>query len=391
MKLKVAVVTESFLPSVNGVTNSVVKVLETYQKLGIEAIVVAPTSPVEQNQEFMGFRVVRSNALPFMQFPVAIPGFFLQYVLEDFEPDVIHVASPFMLGAQALYIANRLGIPSVAVYQTDLAGYTERYGIKFARAAVDRMVASIHSLATVNLAPTTQTVDYLLSLGVPNVHIWGRGVDIDLYHPKRKHLATTQLLREEFAQDNDVVVGFVGRLAAEKRVEQMATLFGIDPSVKFLVVGDGPERARLEADFAGQPVHFTGKLRGELLADAYAAIDVFVHFGTEETFGQTIQEAQAAGLAVVAPNSGGPAFLINNGQDGFLVDHRIEGSYRQVVTRLVQDTELRARISEGARRAVLRKSWDDNNQQLIGYYRQAISLNHQQLSDLHQTGLNELV
>ena len=213
----------------------------------------------------------------------------------------------------------------------------------------------------------------------------------DLYHPKRKQLATTQLLREEFAQDTDVVVGFVGRLAAEKRVEQMATLFGIDPSVRFLVVGDGPERARLEADFAGQPVHFTGKLRGELLADAYAAIDVFVHFGTEETFGQTIQEAQAAGLAVVAPNSGGPAFLINHGQDGFLVDHKVEHSYRHVVTQLVHDSELRARVSEGARRAVLRKSWDDNNQQLIGYYQQAISQNHQQLSDLHQTGLNELV
>mgnify|MGYP000417378530 CR=1 FL=1 len=390
MRLKVAVVTESFLPSVNGVTNSVVKVLETYQKLGIEAIVVAPTSPVAQDQEFMGFKVVRSNALPFMQFPVAIPGFFLQYLLEDFEPDVIHVASPFMLGAQALAIASRMGIPSVAVYQTDLAGYTERYGIKFARAAVDRMVAVIHSQATVNLAPTPETKQYLERLGVPNVQLWGRGVDIDLYHPNRKSLATTDLIRSEVgADDTDVVVGFVGRLAAEKRVDQMSQLFGLSDRAKFLIVGDGPERPNLEAKFAGQPVHFTGKLGGESLADAYAAIDIFVHFGTEETFGQTIQEAQASGLPVVAPNSGGPRFLIDHGQTGYLVDPHHKSSFREAVEPLLADSELRARVGEGARRAVLRKSWDENNLRLIGFYRNAIESHRE--AHIRQTRSSELV
>ncbi|MFM5905209.1 MAG: glycosyltransferase family 4 protein [Micrococcales bacterium] len=390
MRLKVAVVTESFLPSVNGVTNSVVKVLETYQKLGIEAIVVAPTSPVAQDQEFMGFKVVRSNALPFMQFPVAIPGFFLQYLLEDFEPDVIHVASPFMLGAQALAIANRMGIPTVAVYQTDLAGYTERYGIKFARAAVDRMVAVIHSQATVNLAPTPETKRYLERLGVPNVQLWGRGVDIDLYHPNRRNLATTDLLRADIeAKHNDVVVGFVGRLAAEKRVDQMAQLFGLGEGVKFLIVGDGPERTSLQNQFARYPVHFTGKLSGESLADAYAAIDVFVHFGTEETFGQTIQEAQASGLPVVAPNSGGPRYLIQDGQTGFLVDPHGKGSFRAAVEPLVVNAELRSRVGEGARRAVLRKSWDQNNLELIGIYRSAIESHRE--AHIRQTRSSELV
>lgn len=378
MKLRVLLVTESFLPSMNGVTNSVVKVLETYSKLGIEAIVVAPGAPGTPS-EFMGYQVVQSKSLPFMQFPVAIPGFFLGPLMQSFQPDVVHVASPFMLGGQALAIADQLGIPTVAIYQTDLAGYTDRYGMKFARTTADRIVARIHSLATVNLAPTPDAEAYLRQLGVQNVSGWGRGVDIDRYHPKRRELATTSLLRSEFASEDDVVIGYVGRLAPEKRVDRFSELLNIHPSAKVLIVGDGPEREDLERQFEGAPVHFTGVLRGESLADAYAAIDVFVHFGTEETFGQTIQEAQASGLAVVAPEQGGPRFLIEHGHSGLLVDATEPNSYVRAVKPLVESAELRSRLGEGARRAVLRKSWDENNLKLVRHYRQAIELRRERL------------
>jgi phosphatidylinositol alpha 1,6-mannosyltransferase len=144
----------------------------------------------------------------------------------------------------------------------------------------------------------------------------------------------------------------------------MASLFGI-PHTRFVVVGDGPERRRLETEFAGHPVTFTGALRGEALAQAYAELDVFVHFGTEETFGQTIQEAQATGLPVVAPASGGPTFLINHGETGFLADPLDPSTFVQHVTQLVGDAALRARIGEAARRSVLTKSWGANNAQLL--------------------------
>ena len=355
----------------NGVTNSVIKVLETYRKMGIEAMVVAPGAP-ETPSAYLGYPVVQSKALPFMQFPVAVPGFFLSALIQTFSPDVIHVASPFMLGTQALILGEQLGIPTVAVYQTDLAGYTDRYGLKFARQGVDRMVATIHGLATLNLAPTPEAKQYLESLGVPNVKLWGRGVDIDTYHPNRKQLATTQLLREEFADTDDVVFGYVGRLAPEKRVDRLKELFGLGPNAKFLVVGEGPERKNLETAFDGRDVHFTGVLRNEALADAYAAIDVFVHFGTEETFGQTIQEAQAAGLPVLAPDMGGPKFLIEHGVSGLLIAPNQTGGYSEAASQLLADPVLRAKLGEGARRAVLRKSWDENNLKLIANYRDAI-------------------
>lgn len=370
---RVLIVTESFLPSINGVTNSVVRILDTFKNQGIDALVVAPTSPKESPDNYLGFPIIRSNYVPFAQFPVAIPGFFLRGVIEDFQPDLIHVASPFMLGYQALFIGQQLGIPTVAVYQTDLAGYAQRYGMKLLKNLGDSLMRNIHSIATRNLAPTPEAVKYLESLGVKSVSLWGRGVDLENFHPNRKFLAVRDLFRSEFASHDEIVVGFVGRLNPEKQVEKLAQLFDRDSKLRFLVVGDGPERAKLENMFSGHPVHFTGKLTGEKLYDAYACIDIFVHFGVEETFGQTIQEAKAMGIPVIAPNSGGPKFLINSGIDGYLVDGHDEVAYVEPVLSLANNEPERLRMGEAARRSVLGKDWEANNQQLLAEYEQAMA------------------
>lgn len=365
MVKRVVLVTESFLPSLNGVTNSVLRVLDTYRQRGIDALIIAPTAP---SPRYLGFEIIRTASFPLKQFNVAVPGLWLQNAIADFKPDVVHVASPFILGGQAIAAAERLGIPSVAIYQTELSGYTERYNLALAKPLLDRAVAAIHSPATINLAPTKQTANYLKSLGVSAVEVWGRGVDLDLYHPRRKTEPATLALREMWAPAGQKIVGYVGRLAAEKQVHRMAELLDLEPNTVFVLVGDGPERARLEAEFAGGPVVFAGKLTGLELAAAYAAFDVFVHFGTEETFGQTIQEAQASGLPLVAPNSGGPVFLIENGVSGFLAEPHGVGGYNDQVRNLLRDAGLRARIGENARRAVAGKSWEANNEQLLKHY-----------------------
>ena len=391
MTLRVALVTESFLPSVNGVTNSVLRVLETYKQHGFEAMVIAPTAPTSKH---LGFEVTRSASVPFMQFPVAVPSPFLQAQLEDFAPDIIHVAAPFMLGGQAIAAAERMGVPSVAIYQTDISGYVERYKFKFARPVVDKLIAAIHQPATINLAPTPETAGYLERIGVGNVGVWGRGVDLDLFHPNRRSepetadlRARVQALASAKKGNEPVVIGYVGRLAPEKQVQRLAELFKID-NTAFLVVGDGPERPRLEAEFAGHPVTFAGRLSGLELANAYAAIDIFVHFGTEETFGQTIQEAQAAGLSVVAPAAGGPKFLVEDGVSGFLAEPFQKHGFTKTVRALVEDQELRAKLGEGARRAVIKKSWQANNDKLLEFYNEAIAINETKRSGASKRALN---
>jgi len=368
------------LPSVNGVTNSILRILDTFKQQGHEALIIAPTKPKANSSDsvdiththYLGFEVIKTASVPVMQFPMAIPGLWLQETLENFAPDVIHVAAPFMLGGQAIAAANRLGIPTVAIYQTDLSGYMARYNLNFAKPFLDKMVQVIHSPATLNLAPTAEGARYLSKLGVANVDVWGRGVDLDLYHPNRKFSEETKALKASIAPQGETIIGYVGRIAAEKQVERFAELFEL-PNTRFVIVGDGPERARLESQFAGYPVMFTGKLAGLQLAHMYSAFDTFVHFGTEETFGQTIQEAQASGLPVVAPESGGPKFLINSGETGYLAHPTQKFGFNQTVAELAANPQLRARIGENARRAVLNKSWEANNARLIEHYRDAIA------------------
>jgi phosphatidylinositol alpha 1,6-mannosyltransferase len=366
--MRVAIVTESFLPSTNGVTNSVLRILDTFKQRDFEALVIAPTRTGEKHN---GYPVHQTVSFPLLQFPVAVPGPSIQRELDDFRPDVIHVAAPFMIGAQAIAWGSKNNIPVVAVYQTDLSGYIERYGLSFARPVVDRMMASIHEKADVNLAPTPEAAEYLTLIGVQNVGIWGRGVDLDLFNPAHKTSEEVTELRKKIAPNGERIIGFVGRLAAEKQVHRMSELLSLE-NTKFVIVGDGPERTRLEAQFAGHGVYFAGRQTALDLAYHYAALDMFVHFGTEETFGQTIQEAQASGLPVVAPNVGGPRFLIEHGVSGFLANPEGQGGYQRLVSKLLEDGKLQEKMAHEARKAVTNKSWETNNARLIEFYQQAI-------------------
>ncbi len=364
-------VTESFLPQVNGVTNSVIRILETFKQKEIEALVVAPTA---SSSRHLGFDVITTPSLPVMQFPVAMPTPSLWKVLDDFQPDLVHVAAPFLLGAGAIAWGNRNEIPTVAIYQTDVAGYLERYNLSFARPVMDRITASIHQAATLNLAPTKETAHYLKSLGVANVDVWGRGVDQDLFNPAHRKDEKAIAIRNAISPDGELVIGFVGRLAPEKQVHRMAELLGI-PNARFVVVGDGPERGRLENIF-GNRVLFTGALSGMDLAYHYAAMDIFVHFGTEETFGQTIQEAQAAAVAVVAPDRGGPRALIEHGKTGLLVDPDQSDGYLKAVLSIL-NPERRDRLVANALSAIADRTWANNNAKLLDHYRDCISKVHQ--------------
>ena len=367
--MRVALVTESFLPSLNGVTNSVLRVVETLKAQGHEVLIVAPTS---ESPEHEGFPVVTSPFVPLGGFPVAIPTPAITQTLDRFAPDLIHAAAPFWLGGQSIAYAAKKGIPSVAVYQTDVAGYMERYGLEFAGPILEAITAAIHRPATISLAPTQDGKDFLHKIGIDTVELWGRGVDAELFHPERRTSASVRELRERFAPDGERIIGYAGRLAPEKQVARLMEVCGI-PNTRVVIVGDGPDRLELEDRFAGYPVTFTGRLSGEELADAYAAMDVFVHCGTEETFGQTIQEAHASGLPVIAPSKGGQRHLIREGVDGYLVDHTRWGSFRDKAWTLTQDDHLRNEMSQSARSAVAGKTWEKNNEALLRYYDRALS------------------
>ncbi|WP_369824040.1 glycosyltransferase [Frondihabitans sp. PAMC 28766] len=214
--MRVAIVTESFLPTLNGVTTSVCRVLEHLAARGHQAMVIAPDG--KGPSSYAGFAVHRMPSVAYRQFPVGIPGPQLAALIAGFDPDVVHLASPFVLGAQAVTAANRQGIPTIAVYQTDMARYAGRNGLGRAGVAVGWSVLKrIHLAATLTLVPSEASRLDLERLGVARMASWGRGVDSGLYHPNRRGLESTRILRSSFADDDEVVVGYVGRLAPRKR------------------------------------------------------------------------------------------------------------------------------------------------------------------------------
>ncbi len=368
--MRIAVVSESFLPTVNGVTNSVTKVLDHLQAHGHEAIVIVPAAGAPR--EYAGFRVHQVPALAYRQFPVGLPNPLVHKLIADFRPDVIHAASPFLLGAQAISSGARLGIPSVAIFQTDVAGYARRNHLGAATRFAWRVVRWIHSEAELTLVPSSASMNDLEAAGVERLARWGRGVDLTTYHPRNRASAAAQRLRKRLAPNGETVLGYVGRIAPEKQIERMAALRDLG-GVRLAIVGDGPSLPSAKRALAGMPVTWLGSLSGAELAAAYGSFDAFVHTGAEETFGQTVQEAHASGLPVVAPRSGGPIDLVDHGVNGYLFDPSDDGELRAYVEALVIDHGLRSRMGEAGRRAVLGRSWDSICVELVSYYRTAIA------------------
>jgi phosphatidylinositol alpha 1,6-mannosyltransferase len=291
--------------------------------------------------------------------PLGVPRPRMVGVLRGFQPDVVHLASPALLGYGGLHAARRLGVPTVAVFQTDVAGFAASYGIGMASRAAWAWTRHLHSRADRTLAPSTSAMENLAAHHIPRVHKWARGVDITGYAPS----AREETLRQQWSPVGKPIVGFVGRLAPEKHVERLQVLAHRD-DLQLVIVGDGVDAAKLQS--ALPSAVFTGALYGDELATAYASMDVFVHPGEHETFCQAVQEAMASGLPVIAPDAGGPRDLVAPYRTGLLwpVDE-FEARLPESVDHLIAE---RHRYSVAARRSVLSRTWPAICDELLGHY-----------------------
>ncbi|WP_374403284.1 glycosyltransferase family 4 protein [Frankia sp. Cj3] len=366
--MRVAVVTESFLPHVDGVTNSVCRVLEHLRDRGHEALVIAPAAgthvPAADPDIYAGARILRAPSVPLPGYPtfrVATPWPRLVGVLAGFRPDVVHLAAPAGLGAQSAFAAWRLGLPSVAVYQTDFAGFAARYGLGQAERTIWRWVATVHRLAGRTLAPSWPAVDMLLSQGVHRIARWARGVDLERFNPRHRDAE----LRRRLAPEGEVLVGYVGRLAREKRIHLLGAVRDF-PGVRLVIVGDGPMRATLERQLP--QATFLGFQSGRELSATVASLDMFVHTGSHETFCQAAQEAKASGVPVVAPAAGGLLDVVDDGHTGLHFTPDSPAALADRVAMLLADGDRRRAMGAAARRSVAGCGWSAIGDELIGHY-----------------------
>jgi phosphatidylinositol alpha 1,6-mannosyltransferase len=291
--MRVAIITESFPPDVNGVAHSVLRVAELLTSYGHHPLVIAPRPPGERGVgegekkpahgergaragDGFAFPVVRVPAVPLPGYPsfrLGLPSRRVRAALIRHKAEVVHLASPVFLGAHGAAVARRLGLPTVAVYQTDLPSYARAYRLgRAGEAFAWRWLRGIHNGAARTLAPSTVTATGLLGQGIGNVWLWGRGVDTRRFDPaKRSQELRAALLAK--GQGGELIVGYVGRLATEKRVELLAGITAL-AGVRLVIVGAGPAEAMLRQQMPD--AIFLGERRGEELAAIYASLDVFV-------------------------------------------------------------------------------------------------------------------
>ena len=369
--VRIAIVAESFLPLMNGVTHSILRVLEHLQERGDEVMVIAPsTSDTDVSSVEKGAYVHRLPSVPLARYTnvrVALGGVNrVKRILADFSPDVVHLASPFVLGWRAVQAAHQLGIPTVAIYQTEVPSYAARYGVPFLENWAWNRVDNIHLLATRTLVPSTFALNQLRGRGILRVDMWRRGVDTVRFNPAKRSTAW----RSSVAPDGHRIIGYVGRLAVEKQVEDLAVLADL-PNTKLVIVGDGPQREALQAALPN--AHFAGFLGGEALAQAVASFDLFVHPGEFETFCQTIQEAMASGVPVVATGRGGPLDLVENSRTGWLYEPGNLTQLRGYVQDLIGDDAKRRAFASAATASVQGRTWPVLSADLVRHYNEVIA------------------
>ena len=269
--MKIALFTETFLPKIDGIVTRLCHTVEHLQRLGDEVLIFSPQGGLT---EYKGAKIYGVDGFPLPLYPelkLAWPTPTIGQEIERFQPDLVHVANPAVLGLGGIYYAKKFDLPLVASYHTHLPQYLHHYGLGILEGFLWELLKGAHNQADLNLCTSTAMVEELTNHGIERADLWQRGVDTELFQP---HFASAEM-RDRLSQghpDSTLLI-YVGRLGAEKEIDRIKPVLEAIPNARLALVGDGPNRLALEEHFADTPTHFVGYLRGEELASAYASAD----------------------------------------------------------------------------------------------------------------------
>jgi glycosyltransferase involved in cell wall biosynthesis len=368
--LRVALVTSSYNFIADGVALTLNRLVGFLQSRGVEVLVFAPVSkrPAFAHQG----EIVAVPSAPFPLRSEYRLAFGLPRAqrarLRAFDPDIVHIAVPDLLGHQALRLALDLGRPVVASYHTRYETYLKYYGLDVLRGTAARIIARFYASCREVYVPSRSMGEVLArEIGQDRIHLWQRGVDTVRFNPAKRSDAWRASVG---LRPDEVVVAFVSRLVREKRlatvVEALNRLSATGIPHRGLFVGEGPERAALRN--AAPDAVFTGHLGGDDLAVAYASSDIFIFPSDTETFGSVTLEAMASGLPTVCADATGSRSLVEPGVTGYLLAPTDGAGFFQHVRDLAIDEERRRSMGRAARERSLRFSWDESMGGLLARY-----------------------
>lgn len=368
--MRVAIFTEVFLPKIDGITNRLANTVKELINSGHEVMVFAPKGSVSS---FHGAEVVSLRGVPFKPYPgvkISFPSRRVLHKLLRFRPDVIHAVGPACLGLYGIVASRFLKIPLIASYHTDFPKYLNFYNLKWTKPQIWRIIRRIHNSATINLCPSRFTKDELQTHGIKNVKLWKGGVDLTLFHPSKR----CSHMRERLSDGNpqQPLALYAGRLGHEKNIRQLMHVVKSFTNLRLAIVGDGPARADLQKEFRDYNVTFTGFMKGEKLASAFASADFFIMPSKTETLGFVTLEAMSSGLPVVAAKAGGTTDLVDHNKTGFLYEAHNSLELLNYVSKVMSNKSLRESMSKAARSRAEIYSWQRETKKLISWYHQTI-------------------
>ena len=367
--MRIAILTEVFLPKIDGVVTRVTRHLDQLAEMGHEVLIFAPGNPPA---EYAGFEVVSIPSRDLKVYPEVKHGMMGPKTLRrlrEFDPDIVHAVNPiWTAGWSTLVVARHY--PVIASFHTDVPEYCVKLGIPWVKPIAKWGVRTFHGHAAVNLVTSGPMMDKAAEYQIPNVKLWPKAVDTERFTPA----ARSDSMRERLG-DGPLVL-FVGRISAEKSVERcipiMEEVRARIPDARIAFVGEGPQYQALRKA-APDWATFTGYLSGAELAAAYASGDVLLFPSTTETLGFAALESFASGVLVVAAHAGGLPFVIDDGKTGILVDPAApDAAWADQIVRLLQDEAARDQLASAARAEAERWTWRASSEQVVAYYDEVI-------------------
>lgn len=367
--LRLAIVTETYPPEVNGVALSLSRFVEGLSKLNHEIQLVRPRQQADVPRQALSagmpgeIEEVLTTGLPIPKYPNLKMGLPAKKRLVGHwtvrRPDLVHIVTEGPLGWSALEAARKLKIPVSSDFRTNFHSYSQHYGIGWLKRPIVSYLRKFHNKTALTTVPTEQMRHELSSIGIRNVRVLSRGVNAALYSPERR---SAELRAQWRVADANFTLVHVGRLAAEKNLELIMRAYQAlrekDSLIRLVMVGEGPERPMLEQRFP--EVIFTGVRHGEDLAAHYASADLFVFPSLTETFGNVTLEAMASGLPIVAFDYAAAAQYVT-GDSGYLAPLNDGVAFvrgcETLHTRYREDQKAFDAMRYESRQRALRESW----------------------------------
>ncbi|BAQ61179.1 glycosyltransferase [Geminocystis sp. NIES-3708] len=371
--MRIALFTETFLPKVDGIVTRLKHTVEHLQKQGDEVLIFSPEGGLK---EYKGAKINGIKGIPLPLYPelkLAIPNPSINFALQRFKPDLIHVVNPAVLGIGGIYYAKKLDIPLIASYHTHLPQYLHHYNLGALEGILWELLKLAHNQAQLNLCTSTAMVDELVNHGIEKVDLWQKGVDTDSFHPS---LASSEM-RNRLSQGNPdaPLLLYVGRVSAEKEIDKIKPVLESIPDARLAIVGNGPAKDELEQLFANTNTNFVGYLHGQELGAAYASADAFIFPSSTETLGLVLLEAMAAGCPVIAARRGGIPDIVTDGINGYMFNPDDAQGAIAATQRLLAHQDEREKLRQNARLEAEKWGWSSATAQLRNFYQGVVSGN----------------